>query len=713
MKKNLSFLVLIAASLIFLSVPATFAQQVPLPANSIPQFVDPLPLLSVQGGPIETIVAGAGEVTINMQEFMAQVLPSTLVLPNGAPYAGTWVWGYRTTTPPALADTSLGPVLVVARGTSTKVRYVNNLDTTAGTNVLFWPTSVDQTLHWADPQGLMCNDAISPGLPPVGNCAQPYSGPIMAVVHLHGGEVPAEIDGSPDSWFTSDGAYKGHKYYTSTVLGDAANPNEAIYRYPNKQEAAPIWFHDHTLGATRLNVYAGMAGAYIITDNTNNPPPDDLTDPTKIIPLVIQDRMFDTNGQLYFPNIGLNPEHPFWVPEFVGDTIMVNGKTWPFLQVEPGLYRFLLLNGSNARAYTLSFKVQGKGSPQIWVISTDGGYLQNPVLVPQLTVMPGERYGVIVDFSGLNPGSTTLLQNSARTPFPAGAPVQRSTTGRIMEFRVVAAGGGTAPMITTFVPTATSNLRPTSSIVRLAPSLTTPVRRLTLNEVLGPGGPLEVLVNNTKWSGMAPGRTYGDFFPITVNGVTTSYSEMPKEGTTEIWEVINMTADAHPIHLHLVQFQLQSRQAFDVRRYTAAYNASFPGGIFRPAFGPPLAYAANVQDCSLPNAVCGGNPDVTPFLGGAPQLPLPYENGWKDTVIMYPGQVTRIAVRWAPTDLAAGTPSTNLTAAYPFDPSGDGFKFNYVWHCHIIDHEDNEMMRPDVVQPNGAAVRAYIKGTDY
>ena len=199
-------------------------------------------------------------------------------------------------------------------------------------------------------------------------------------------------------------------------------------------------------------------------------------------------------------------------------------------------------------------------------------------------------------------------------------------------------------------------------------------------------------------------------------------SEFPNEGETEIWEIINLTADAHPIHLHLVQFQLMNRQNFDAARYTADYSLAFPGGgydpitglpypagVYIPAFGPPLNY-----NTGNPNAL-GGNPDVNGlspkkkpiYLKGAPIPPLPQEAGWKDTVIMYPGQVTRIAVRWAPTDIPAGTSPVN--ANFPFDPNGG---HGYVWHCHIVDHEDNEMMRPDEVNPNNVA-RTYVQGVDY
>ena len=183
-----------------------------------------------------------------------------------------------------------------------------------------------------------------------------------------------------------------------------------------------------------------------------------------------------------------------------------------------------------------------------------------------------------------------------------------------------------------------------------------------------------------------------------------------------MWEIVNLTADAHPIHTHLTQFQLINRQNFNVSKYNAAYAAAFPGsqtiidpmtglpyapGAYIPAFGPPLDYNIGNQ------RALGGNPDITPFLQGPVMPPAPNEAGWKDTVIMYPGQVTRIAVRFAPMH----TPVNDPNLYYPFDPNASGHGF--VWHCHIIDHEDNEMMRPYAVQPNPAATRTYVQGTDY
>ena len=305
--------------------------------------------------------------------------------------------------------------------------------------------------------------------------------------------------------------------------------DRASYVYPNGQEAAPVWFHDHMLGATRLNVYAGIAGGYVITEPAVHarpgpaPPRPErrghgtLTELT--VPLIIQDRMFDTTGQLFFPNVGINPEHPFWVPEFVGDVIVVNGKAWPFLNVQPKRYKFLFLNGSNARSYELYFPA----GPSIWVIANDQGYLATPQLINpaakvnnKLTMMPGERYEVIIDFT-LFAGKNLILQNTARTPWVGGAVVNNNTTGRIMQFRVAPAG----PVVdNSFLPAAGKAIRAaTSPLVRLsveggttaAPGVTIhKTRRLTLNEVIAAGGPLEILVNNTLYDGSKPRPIYTD-----------------------------------------------------------------------------------------------------------------------------------------------------------------------------------------------------------
>jgi len=733
--------VLIVLVCSFMAATGANGQQTPLPGSQIAKWVDPLPVLDFTGGTgLKTLIAGTDEIELRMREFKANVMPSTFI-PAVGTYTGTWVWGYihGPTAPTTTQGTYLGPVIVATRNVPTQVRYVNNL---TATNIA-WRDWTDQTLHWADPFGLDCSmqtRTCTPGS--TDPCCQNYLGSIPAVVHVHGGELPPVLDGGPDSWFTSDGLFQGHAYYTHPGV-PAAN-NEAVYRYPNSQEASLVWFHDHLLGATRLNVYAGLAGAYQIIDPGITLPtglhPVGLKrgdDVDFVIPMVIQDRMFDTNGQLFFPSVGINPEHPFWIPEFAGDTIAVNGKVWPYLNVAPKRYRFLFINGSNARTYELFLvnsvtKVMG---PAMYQIGTDGGYLDVPVKIDpnvaglsKLTIMPGERADVIIDFAGLA-GQTLFMRNTARHPYPKGAAPNGATVGQIIQIRVNQPFTGPD---TSYNPADGTPLR--SPMVRLANATTgtlaagvtaAKTRQLTLNEVMGAGGPLEILVNNTKWSGkQGDGSIRTDFAQVTVGGVTEYFSELPNEGDTEIWEIINLTADAHPIHLHLTQFQLINRQNFDVKKYNAAYAAAFPGGGFDsmtglpyppkqyiPAFGPPLLYqpAQNCGTVAAPQMVIGGNPCVSPFLQGPVKVPALNEAGWKDTVQMFPGQVTRIAVRFAPMNLPVNTPTAELH--YPFDPSA--LLHGYVWHCHIVDHEDNEMMRPFAVQPKAGATRDYRQGEDY
>ena len=303
-----------------------------------------------------------------------------------------------------------------------------------------------------------------------------------------------------------------------------------------------------------------------------------------------------------------------------------------------------------------------------------------------------------------------MLKNVARTPYPGGLAPDGNTTGKIIQFRV------NLPLTkadASYNPAVNPTIRQ-QKIVRLsAPTVT---RQLTLNEVMGmpmtvndpvtgvltafPGGPLEILVNNTKYAGKPHmGTPRPDF----ITDKIADLSELPAEGATELWEFVNLTADTHPIHLHLIQYQLLNRQAFDLGKYTAVYNMAFPGGMYMPAYGPPLDY-----NTGTPGKV-GGNPDVSPYLKNVIMPPPPNEAGWKDTIQCPPGTVTRILVRFAPTDTPAGS-----VGSFPFDPGNEnGTGSDYVWHCHIIDHEDNEMMRPYTVIPSPNAARSYNKGTDF
>lgn len=692
--------------------------QVPLLGADVPQFVEALPTFA---GSRVTSTA----FTVLMQEFQQKLLPASFYAGLSSPYkAGTYLWGYKVDGRPSLYP---GYTVEARQGTPTTITYVNALPSFNNAK-LEKLISADQTIHWADPLGQMQMGPIMTGP------TSPYTGPIPTVVHLHGAEVPSAYDGGPNEWFTSDGRH-GSAY--STASSTAAN--SAVYRYPNTQPATTLWFHDHALGMTRINVLSGLAAFYFVRDQfdtglSNNPLK--LPSGAQEIELILQDRQFDTNGQMIFPDgtptdnpTGLNGPppnpaiHPFWIPEFFGDVILVNGKTWPFLNVEPRRYRFRFLDASNARFYQMRLVSSSSGAPgpAFWQIGTDGGLLDHPVLLNgpnttsplQLLLAPSERADVIIDFSGYQGGNFTLV-NSAAGPFPSGDPPDPATSGRVMQFRVNQA---LSSQDTTYNPQSGAPLRggqhQEPAIVRLtnptqgtlASGVTPSVKRqLALVEVEGEGGPIEVLLNNTKWRGLREGSTtpVQGSKPLASQGIYLT--ELPRVGATELWELVNLTEDAHPIHIHLIQFQLMNRQNIDSDNYRALYDSLFPGGtyagvepdgtwgqvtyapgVFIPGYGPPKPYFT-------PNGAgaLGGIPNVAPFLQGGVLLPDANEIGWKDTIKVYPGQVNRIVIRWAPTATPVNGvhPGKNL---FQFDPTtGPG----YVWHCHILDHEDNEMMRP-------------------
>ncbi|MBO8168371.1 MAG: multicopper oxidase domain-containing protein [Thermoanaerobacteraceae bacterium] len=592
--------------------------------RSIPKYVNQLDIPPVYEPTIITDQTTGDvlrhEYTVDVSEFKQQILPPG--------FPKTTVWGYGgLVKDPDTGETvyfrsTPGPTFEAIRGIPIHVQWVNNL---TGPHLF----AVDPTLHWANPNMMPMNPPLPwPPFPPGFPNAQR---PVPIVPHLHGGEVPSAFDGHPNAWFTA-GTIRGKSFTTSH------------YIYPNEQQPTTLWYHDHALGMTRLNVYAGLAGFYLLRDPNNhleNPESSILPTGKYEIPLVIQDRTFRLNGSFFFDKVGTNRTiHPYWVPEFFGNTIMVNGKVWPNLNVEPRQYRFRILNGSNARFYNLKFS-NGQSFVQI---GSDGGFLPSPVTLTSLLIAPGERADILVDFSAVSPGTSIILENDASAPYPDGDPPDPETVGQIMQFTVPFTAP--SPVIPPELPD-TLNTIPV-----LTP--TAPTRTLTLNEVMGPDGPVIALLDGQKWD--AP------------------TSELPKVGATEDWYIVNLTGDTHPIHLHLVQFLIINRQKIEVDRYKTDWTLI--NGT------PPLTKPT----VPLP---------IDRYLKGEPISPAPNEMGWKDTVRANPGEVTRIRVRYAPQDAnpALTLPGVNL---YPFDPtSGPG----YVWHCHILDHEDNEMMRPVKVVP--------------
>jgi spore coat protein A len=695
---------------------------------TIQKYADPLPTFT--GARVDA--GGYPDLTIDNVEFQQEVLPYSFYQGLSPPYnGGTYLWGYSIDNGAAVSGPSCPAVTIEAqRFTPTNITYVNSLKNP----VLQKYLTVDQTLHWANPLDLAVGSQGRMGR---------YEGPIPVVTHLHGAEVASAWDGGPQAWFTPGESVAPCSLGCTVEPTGIKGPGWSLgvtfpFTIPNSQEAAALWLHDHALGTTRQNVYAGLLGFYFVRDEYDTGVPGtglNLPAGPYEIELAIQDKMFDENGQILFPDgtgknaptaktpngtgdgagfSGPPPDrttHPFWIAEFYGDVIVVNGKSWPYLDVEPRRYRFRILNGANSRFFNL--RIPGL---RWWIIGTDGGLLDRPSPADSLLLAPSERVDVIVDFATAA-GTSIIMTNDAVTPYPAGGmgpgldkgpgPAGstwfRNTVGQIMKVNVGTAGSGGGDA--SFDPSmqgATLRGGPgqQAPIVRLADGLggTNPqvtvdkVRMLTLVEVDGGSGQLEVLLNNTAWDGLkADGSVPAGY----LQSGGTYVSESAQVGSTERWEIINLTNDTHPVHLHLVDFQLINRQAFQAQGYKALYNSSFHSGIFEASNGPPLDYVT----ANAASAV-GGNPDVTPFLEGGVIAPSPWEAGWKDTAIAPTGQVTRIIARFAPQDISVGgvTPGVN---GYSFDvSSGPG----YVWHCHILDHEDNEMMRPLFVVPESGLV---------
>lgn len=695
--------------------------QTPLPSGSIPKYQTSLVTFAGQR-------VGATSFTTVMTEFQQHVLPPSVY--PAAFAAGTWVWGYKVGNRPPNWP---GFTVEAQQGCPTTVTYITDLPWTATGSKVQPLLTVDQTIHWADPFKQM-------------GATAPYAGPQPSVPHLHGAEVPSQFDGAPEAWFTPTGK-RGKGY--STLYPTAGNA--AIYQYPNTQPSTTLWFHDHALGITRLNVFSGLAAFYLIRDQFDTglaSNPLRLPAGSREIELIIQDRLFDVNGQLRFPD-GTNTDadlngpptnpstHPFWIPEFFGDTMCVNGRSWPVLQVEPRRYRFRFVDGCNARFLSMNLTQAANASSTtppsavaFWQIGTDGGLLDAPVKLndpadpnaAKLFIAPSERADVIIDFAGMS-GQSLILTNDGIFPFPSGGPPDPNLDGQIMRFDVV------LPLSspdTTYNPATDGPLRGGAGqprrIVRLANPATGAIaagvtvnkrRQMVIFEQdtvdcavsATNNGPMIDVLNNSKWNGLRDGTTT----PIPgaqpdEMGQGIWMTELPRLGATEVWEFLDTTPDSHPIHIHLIQFQVLNRQSVDVTNYVNAWAAEFPGGTFAgqecdgtfgevtypagviiPGYGPP-------GDYNTPNAdgAVGGNPAFGPFLNGPVLPPLPNEAGWKDTVKILPGAVTRVAVRWAPVNVPVddAQPGENL---YAFDPTtGPG----YVWHCHILDHEDNEMMRP-------------------
>ncbi len=619
------------------SVRRVFAMLIPggsLGPLSILKYQMPLviPPAMPQTPPI-TPAADVDYYEIAVRQFQQQILPP--------PHPMTTVWSYGSVNHPGTFN--YPAFTIEARhGKPVRVKWINGLVDASG-RYLPHLLPVDPTLHWANPPGGPTGRDTRPTF---SSTPDPFTGPVPIVTHLHGGHTIEDSDGYAEAWYLPAAKnipggfarfgtwYLPFRAKAQARTGQAWTPGSAVFQYENDQDAATLWYHDHTLGMTRLNVYAGPAGFYLLRRGPGDLPVGVLPGPAPgvgadpfgrffEIPIAIQDRSFNAGGSLFYPStrelfdgfagpyIPDSDVPPIWNPEFFGNTIVVNGRTWPFLQVEPRRYRFRFLNGCNSRFLILKFS-----DPNItfWQIGAEGGFLPAPVQLGQLLMGPAERADVIVDFTGYSVGTEIILQNiGPDEPFGGGVPgvdfpvADPNTTGQVMLFRVVplTAPDPSTPPDQLVLPTLTP----------LGPATNT--RQVSLNEQEStfPGfdGPIAAFLGTLN--GTATPLGWGD--PITEN---------PALGAIEVWEMHNFTEDAHPIHIHEVQFAVVDRQPF----------------------------------------------------GGSPYGPEPWEMGFKDTVIAYPGEITRVKALYDRPGL-------------------------FVWHCHIVEHEDNEMMRPYFVGPNPPA----------
>jgi spore coat protein A, manganese oxidase len=605
-----------------------------LDPTSIPKYAAPLFILAAM--PPAGSGDGIDRFSVAVRQFRQQVLPP------GGPL--TTVWGYGSTTDQSSFHYP-APTIEATVNRRTRVRWANQL-TDGNGNFLPHLFTVDPTLHWANPPG---GNSGRDSRPTFRSTPPPYRGPVPLVTHLHGAHSREENDGYPEAWYLPAAGnlpsgfarvgtfYDRFKSESQDATGSTWDPGTAVFQYANDQRATALWFHDHVLGMTRANIYAGTTGFYLLRGGSSDLPAGVLPGPApkpgdpagtayREIPLVIQDRSFNRDGSLYFPTsrdffgdatpggpfIPTTDLPPYWNPEFFGNTMVVNGRTWPALNVEARRYRFRLLNASNSRMVMLKIVTSPtatrpvRAALPIWQLGSDGGFLPAPVMLSRLLLGNAERADVIVDFGGVPAGTALYLINEGPDePFGGGEPgvdyepADPNTTGQVMKFVVRAA-------------TATDTSTPPGQL-RLpalpAPRQVTRTRRLSLNELTSArfaDAPISGQLGLIDNMGMGVPKMWMD--PVT---------EDPAVNSTELWEIRNFTEDAHPIHVHQTQFQIVNRQP----------------------------------------------------VGGSPRPPEVNERGFKDTVIAYPDEITRIR-------------ST-------FDIAG-----RYVWHCHIIDHEDNEMMRP-------------------
>jgi FtsP/CotA-like multicopper oxidase with cupredoxin domain len=533
------------------------------------------------------------------------------------------IWGFEGTVP--------GPTIEAERGKPVTVEWRNELEGAFPVSVTVAPEAMD-----ADGVPVQCLPGLSAGEPD--RHAAELTG--HTVVHLHGGLTPASYDGWAENLF--------------------APGQPALSHYPMDQRAALLWYHDHVMGITKLDVYVGLAGLWIVRDDSERElglpegPPFE-------VPLLIQDRNFDLDEQGRLTGRLVHKTDPEIMEAFPPFTV-VNGKVWPVLEVQPATYRFRVLNGSNARTYRLVLLRDGAPAlERITQIGTDHGLLRAPAPVPSdgLVLASAERADLLVDFSDLSSGSELTVLNTAAAPFDGSSFPAADAEGaadvegllpypQVLRFRVggEAASRRSIPreLASDFEPPAAEALAGARrrAIALVERELEDEPNMLTMRELAvaaeADDGPVVAVTDS---GGTIRYRVVAAHFEDT----TTFF---PMLGEYEVWQLINLTGDTHPIHLHLDPFQI-------LARYAIRYQIP-DGGIAERDLAATVMLERDPDD-ELDHAIDDN------------------ERGLKDTARVNPNEIVEIAVRFTT------------------------YSGRYMYHCHILEHEDRDMMRPFVTMP--------------
>jgi FtsP/CotA-like multicopper oxidase with cupredoxin domain len=609
------------------AVGSPSVNQVLLDATTIPQFVNQLTIPATYA---PTVIKDSHGNVIRHEYTVTVAQTTAQILPPGFPATTIMAYGGNVKIPNSssttFARTTPGPVFDNTRGIPTIIHWRNQI-----TGSHFMP--VDPTVLWANPTEFEAPVGPFQPFPTVDLGGQ---SPVPMVTHNHGLVVVPQNDGIADEWFTAF-FHRGSNFSTQD------------YFEPNEQPSTSLFYHDHVLGLTRLNVYAGLAGtAYVIRDPNN--PLDKATSPLPKgefeIPLILADKAFYTDGELEFPREGANIKNAYWNPGDDADTNLVNGKVWPNLNVKRQQYRFRTLAASNGRQFNITFDNAGTTVP-FTLIGSDGGYLPQPQVVTSVKLATTERVDILVDFSKFAPGTKIIMRDADGDP--------PETLGVLMQFTVQNT-------------TAVSPPAPPTLIARPTLPTNAPTRIKTLHIHFDADGDQLRSVDGL------------DF--------TTPPTDYPLVGSTEQWKFVNLGGGQHFIHIHLIEFQLVQRQAIDVAAYTAQWNL-LNGHL--PVTRPIVV-------------------DPTPFLIGTPTAPPPYETGWKDTIVANRGEVMTLVTRWAPQETPSGgvAPGQNQFPIQPVDPTTNAW---YLWHCHVLGHEDNDMLRKMPLVGAWASGKSYLPGT--